>query len=205
MADDLKSGPGLRLVSDRTKGDDFESFDRFTQRPRYRQRALEALAAETQKAQAARCARPRKTLSFSEAGAMQECNRMCDYSLQSVQSRPAKVGDKVTTRDFETGTRGFSASEDASVAVCVLPGTELSFADEVRIKGFNPSPDVINHRTAIFRKINLDNPRAHHDALEFPNGELVLLTFLAEGQQATVLQLPAVAVGSKAPERAAYV
>jgi hypothetical protein len=91
------------------------------------------------------------------------------------------------------------------VAVCVLPGTELSFADEVRVKGFNPSPEVINHRIAIFRKINLDNPQAHHEALEFPNGELVLLTFLAEGQQATVLQLPAVAVGSKAPERAAYV
>jgi hypothetical protein len=127
---------------------------------------------------------------------------MCDYSLQSVKSRPAKVGEKLTTRDFETGTRGFSAPEEASVAVCVLPGTELSFADEVRVKGFNPSPDVIHHKTAIFRKINLDNPRAHHDALEFPNGELVLLTFLAEGQHATVLQLPAAAVGSKATQTA---
>ena len=38
-----------------------------------------------------------------------------------------------------------------------------------------------------------------------PNGEFVLLTFLAEGQQATVLQLPAAAVGAKPPERAAYV
>ena len=57
---------------------------------------------------------------------------MCDYSLHSVKSRPAKVGDKLTTRDFGTGTRGFAASENATVAVCVLPGTELSFADEVR-------------------------------------------------------------------------
>ena len=55
---------------------------------------------------------------------------MCDYSLHSIKSRPAKVGDKLTTRNFGTGTRGFSASEDATVAVCVLPGTELSFADE---------------------------------------------------------------------------
>jgi hypothetical protein len=48
---------------------------------------------------------------------------------------------------------------------------------------------------------------AHHDALEFPDGEVVLLTYLMEGQEATVLQLPAAAVGSKAasPERAAYV
>src|SRR5271167_3600760 len=50
---------------------------------------------------------------------------MCDYSLQHVKSRPAKVGDKLTTRDFGTGTRGFAASENAGVAVCVLPGTEL--------------------------------------------------------------------------------
>ena len=40
---------------------------------------------------------------------------MCDYSLQNVKSRPAKVGDKLTTRNFGTGTVGFAASEDASV------------------------------------------------------------------------------------------
>jgi hypothetical protein len=107
---------------------------------------------------------------------------MCDYSLHHVKTRPAKVSDKLTTHNFGTGTRGFSASEDANVAVCVLPGTELSFADEVRITRRNPWPDVINYKTAIFRQINQDDPRAHHDALEFPNGELVLLTFLAQGQ-----------------------
>jgi hypothetical protein len=130
---------------------------------------------------------------------------MCDYSLHHVKTRPAKVGDKLTTHNFGTGTRGFSVSEDANVAVCVLPGTELSFAHEVRITRRNPLPDVIDYKTAIFRQINQGNPRAHHDALEFPNGELVLLTFLAQGQQATVLQLPAAAVGAKAPQRAAYV
>ncbi len=57
---------------------------------------------------------------------------MCDHSLHNVKSRPAKLGDKLTTRDFGTGTRGFTASEDASVAVCVLPGTELGFASEIR-------------------------------------------------------------------------
>jgi hypothetical protein len=30
----------------------------------------------------------------------------------------------------------------------------------------------------------------HHDALEFPDGEIVLLTRLCEGQKATVLTLP---------------
>ena len=32
---------------------------------------------------------------------------------------------------------------------------------------------------------------AHHDALEFPDGQVVLLTRVCEGQRATVLQLPA--------------
>jgi hypothetical protein len=50
---------------------------------------------------------------------------------------------------------------------------------------------VINYRTAIFRQINQEKKWVHHDALEFPNGEIVMLTHLQERQQATVLQLPA--------------
>jgi hypothetical protein len=56
---------------------------------------------------------------------------MCDYSLLNVKSRPAKIGDKLTTRNFGTGTLGFAAAEDARIAVCVRPGTELSFASTV--------------------------------------------------------------------------
>ena len=136
---------------------------------------------------------------------------MCDYSLHSIKSRPANIGDKLTTRDFGTGTRGFAASENATVAVCVLPGTELAFADEVerllpRLWPWHDS--AIKHKTAIFRQINKDKVAAHHDALEFPDGQIVLLTSLSEGQQATVLQLPAepkTAVESEAQRRAAYV
>ena len=119
---------------------------------------------------------------------------MCDFSLQSVKSRPAKVGDKLTTRSFGTGTRGFAASEDANVAVCLLPGTELSFSSEVTCQtiGFLPWRNkVMNHTTAIFRQINKQRVAAHHDALEFADGQIILLTLLAEGQRATVLQLPA--------------
>jgi hypothetical protein len=131
---------------------------------------------------------------------------MCDYSLQSVKTRPAKVGDKLATHRFNLSTTGFSAPEDIHVAVCVLPGTELGFADEVRrARLWLWTKNVIHHKTAIFRQVNLDCPHAHHDALEFPDGEIVLLTYLMEGQQATVLQLPTTAVGSKAPQRAAYV
>ena len=50
---------------------------------------------------------------------------------------------------------------------------------------------TISSRTAIFRQIDKDVPQVHHDALEFPDGTFILLTDLHEGQQATVLQLPA--------------
>jgi hypothetical protein len=119
---------------------------------------------------------------------------MCDYSLQNVMSRPAKVGDKLTTRHFGTGTRGFAAQENSAMAVCVLPGTELAFNEEVAIPAIGflwIKRKTIGHKTAIFRQINTDIPRTHHDALEFPDGKVVLLTSLCEGQQATVLQLPA--------------
>jgi hypothetical protein len=129
---------------------------------------------------------------------------MCDYSLQGVNTRPAKVGDKLFSRRFRSGTGGFSASEDVDLAVCLLPGTELSFAYEVKRSRLWPwSKNIIHHKTAIFRQINVDCPTVHHDAVEFPDGEIVLLTYLMEGQQATVLQLPA--TGCKASQRAAYV
>lgn len=136
---------------------------------------------------------------------------MCDYSLHNVKSRAAKVGDKLTTRNFGTGTRGFAASEDAGTAVCVLPGTELAFSREVACtaSGFlGLGSRRMNHRTAIFRQINRDQPRVHHDALEFPDGQTVLLTDLLEAQEATVLQLPAqpaTAAEAKAQERVAYI
>ncbi len=119
---------------------------------------------------------------------------MCDFSLQSVRSRPAKVGDKLVTRDFGTGTRGFAAADDPGLAVCVMPGTELAFDRDVAclpagLLGWKTK--VINHQTAIFRQVNKEKMAAHHDALEFPDGRILLLTLLCEGQSATVLQLPA--------------
>jgi hypothetical protein len=124
-----------------------------------------------------------------------EFQLMCDYSLQHVRSRPAKVGDKLTTRDFGTCTRGFAAAEDAGVAVCVLPGTELAFSSAVTVTyprflaGWKV--ETLGHATAIFRQVNKNEEWKHHDALEFPDGRIVLLTKLSEGQEATVLQLPA--------------
>src|SRR5262249_25718873 len=136
---------------------------------------------------------------------------MCDYSLHHVKSRAARVGDKLTTRNFGTGTRGFAAQEDSTVAVCVLPGTELAFSQEVACvaSGFlGLGARRMAYQTAIFRQVSKDQPRVHHDALEFPDGQTVLLTELVEGQEATVLQLPAQPVTAaevEAQQRVAYV
>lgn len=120
---------------------------------------------------------------------------MCDYSLLNVRSRPAKVGDKLTTRDFGTGTRGFAGVEDNGVAVCVLPGTELAFSSAVKVTEsrfvVGWKAETLGYATAIFRQVNKNQQRTHHDALEFPDGRIILLTQLCAGQEATVLQLPA--------------
>jgi hypothetical protein len=135
---------------------------------------------------------------------------MCDFSLQSTRSRPAKIGDKLTTRNFGTGTRGFAAPEDPRTAVCLLPGTELAFTKEVGLgtAGMFASGELtIGQTVAIFRQINKDRPTAHHDALEFPDGRIVLLTMLSDGQEATVLQLPAqptTAAEEEAQKRVVY-
>jgi|SRR6476646_133455 hypothetical protein len=130
---------------------------------------------------------------------------MCDFSLHAVRSRPAKVGDKLTTRLFNLGTTGFCAPEDRGMAVCLLPGTELSFSDEVKRANDWPWDRLVRYKTAVFRQINKDNPRTHHDALEFPDGQLVLLTLLMAGQQATVLQLPAAPEKPKEQEELAVI
>jgi hypothetical protein len=120
---------------------------------------------------------------------------MCDYSLHGVATRPAKVGDRLVSTKFPASsyTRGFAAIEARDVAVCLAPGTEIAFDRDVEYNaGFSFwSNPKLNERVARFRQVNPDQPNMHHDALEFPSGEVLLVTRLVEGQTATVLQLPA--------------
>ncbi len=129
---------------------------------------------------------------------------MCDYSLHSVSSRRARVGDRlVTTELAKSSTRGFAAVGEhgaklvihdgpPKVAVCLLPGTELAFDNNVR---YDRAVRFLGkarakHKVARFRQIDLDDPHVQHDALEFPDGQVVKVGRLAAGQTATVLQLP---------------
>jgi hypothetical protein len=121
---------------------------------------------------------------------------MCDYSLHHVATRPARIEDKLVVTKFSNSiTRGFAGAGEPNVAVCLLPGTELAFDVNVECEpsfgiGILPNKKV-GQRLARFRQINMDNPVIHHDALEFPDGQVVLLTRLCDGQRATVLQMPA--------------
>jgi hypothetical protein len=123
---------------------------------------------------------------------------MCDYSLHNVESRPARVGDKLVTTSFaNTITQGFAGVERSEVAVCLRPGTEIAFESEPKyFREFTRwLPRVRAHRAtskvARFCLINQHRADAHHDALELPDGSVVLLTRICPGQRATVLQLPA--------------
>ena len=119
---------------------------------------------------------------------------MCDYSLHLVASRPAKVGDKLVATDFvKSITGGFAAVGEPDVAVCLLPGTELAFEENVQYqRAFSLfGRACVDHKVARFRQVNVNDPNLHHDALEFPSGQIVMVTRLVAGQRATVLQLPA--------------
>ena len=116
---------------------------------------------------------------------------MCDYSLHVVSWRPAESAETIITSEFVgTKTRGFASPADPTTAVCLRPGTEVVFETNAYTAGlvFRRS---VGERLARFRQINLNEPAQHHDALEFANGTIVLVTALAVGQKATVLQLPA--------------
>ena len=116
---------------------------------------------------------------------------MCDYSLHAVQSRPAKVGEKLVSTSFRmASTSGFAPRDNREIAVCLLPGTELAFEEEVKYYHRWIWAKKTGFRVARFCQVDMHLSEHHHDALELPSGKVVLLTRLLVGQRATVLQLP---------------
>src|ERR1035437_5099586 len=135
------------------------------------------------------CASEGARVSYLKRGA----NPMCDYSLHAVATRPAQVGETLITTTFRGSlTRGFASESDPAVAVCMLPGTELAFAEDVKYGTKWIWTKTTNFRVGKFGAIEPDIPHRHHDAIEFPDGSSALVTQLSEGQRVTVLQLPVV-------------
>ena len=121
---------------------------------------------------------------------------MCDYSLHAVTTRPAEVAETLVSTEFSTGTRGFASPDNPQVAVCLRPGTEIAFEKDAQTDGIMLRNNI-GDRLARFRQINTDRAHQHHDALEFSNGTIALVTDLVPGQRATVLQLPASPIEAK--------
>ena len=124
---------------------------------------------------------------------------MCDYSLEHLDSRAAKVGDQLVTTKFgRTCTTGFCAIGQPRLAVCIKPGTELAFEREIERETLFFKRGL-GSQVARFQRVNQHRNWVHHDALELPSGRIVLLARLL-GQRATILQLP-VAEQQKEAER----
>src|SRR5260370_30808458 len=103
---------------------------------------------------------------------------MCDYSLHHVATRPARVEDKLVTTKFPKAiTRGFAAVSEPNVAVCLLPGTEIAFDENVECEpsfGIGILPNKkIGQRLAPLPRINMDNAVTHHHAFAFPDRHVV--------------------------------
>src|SRR5437016_5032330 len=76
-------------------------------------------------------------------------------------------------------------------ACCLVPRSHSNVRCEPSFGIGILSNKRIGQRLARFRQVNMDYSVAHHDALEFPDGQVVLVTRLCDGQRATALQLPA--------------
>jgi len=127
---------------------------------------------------------------------------MCDYSLHAVATRPAKAGETLITTTFRgTSTKGFASEHEPEVAVCLLPGTELAFAENVKYDSRWFWTRRSAFRVGKLGETDRNLADRHHDTIEFPDGSQVLVTLLREGQRATVLQLPVV---QRAGDRAVF-
>src|SRR3979490_701677 len=102
---------------------------------------------------------------------------MCDYSLHAVATRPAEVAETLVSTNFSTGTHGFASPDDPKVAVCLRPGTEIAFENDVQTDGMR-FRKKLGVRLGRFPKKTHNKPYQHHDALEFSNGAIVLVTDL---------------------------
>ena len=123
---------------------------------------------------------------------------MCDWSLEAVKSREANVGDKLAVTRF-TGacSKGLADVSDikdnvATTAVCLMPGTEVAFDNDVEINDiYGQTTTIPNSRVAKFIEVDPDKPHTYHDTFEFLDGTQVKVHTLTLGQTVSVLQLPA--------------
>jgi hypothetical protein len=101
---------------------------------------------------------------------------MCDYSLEHYRSRPAQLGEKYETHQFENWSIGFIAPGDASTAICMACDTKL------RLEGIS---ERIQKRLGVSANEDVTFTRLeagpHHDGVRFANGAEITLQELGSG------------------------
>lgn len=120
---------------------------------------------------------------------------MCDFSAKAAKQRAAAKDDRLISGKISAHTRGFVGVAERDTAVCLLPGTELSFDKNVEVVRRGVFGAIIGNKklpytVARFCQIDITDMTTHHDALEFVDGTTVKLDDLVVGQTATVIQLP---------------
>ncbi len=121
---------------------------------------------------------------------------MCDYSLEHFQSRPARQGETYVTHRFSSGSIGFIAPAEPSVAVCLtcdmrlkLQGISILMRARLNVSG----TEVVTFArmaTGIYR-----------DGVRFDNGRMLSLQDLGPGLRAELVD----ALNKPLPERAPVV
>ena len=114
---------------------------------------------------------------------------MRDDSLEHLASRPAKVGDKLVTTNSADRLRAPSAQSASPRSPFVFSlGQSLHLSARSKPhRDFRLRPRKLGAKLARFRRVNEACRTMHHDALELPSGQVVLLTSLCEAQHATVI------------------
>jgi hypothetical protein len=101
---------------------------------------------------------------------------MCDYSLETYRSRPAQLGERYETHQFQSYSIGFIAPGDPSTAICMACDMKL------RLEGI---PERVQRAKAVSANedvtfIHLDKG-FHHDGVRFANGAEATLQALGCG------------------------
>jgi hypothetical protein len=101
---------------------------------------------------------------------------MCDYSLEHYRSRPAQLGEKYETHQFESRSIGFIAPGDATTTICMACDTKL------RLEGIS---ELVQKRLGVSAMEEVTFTRLetgpHHDGVRFANGAEATLQELGPG------------------------
>ena len=119
---------------------------------------------------------------------------MCDYSLEHYQSRPARQGEEYVTHRFASGSIGFVAPNEPSVAVCMTCDMRLKLQDlpvlmQARLK-------VAPVEVVTFTRLDSG---LYRDGVRFDNGQLLSLQDLGPGLKAELVDALADPIPARAP------